>query len=107
MLRTRKTDDEINQGPWDITMGNPKDKKNLVSVGIGYAYPSSPRAGYFGVEKYGCWFVYFNPDKVAHTGPFKTSLDAQKWINKNHPELKKDRWCMSHTHPSFDNTENQ
>lgn len=61
-----------------------KPSPDLVSKAIAYAYPTSPRADYFSSD--GCWFVEFNGG-VAHSGPFASIEEAEKWCDTVHAEV--------------------
>lgn len=61
--------------------------KDVYEKSIGYAYPTSPRADYFNAGKTGCYFVSFNKDN-AHTGPFETLEEAEKWCDERYPNVK-------------------
>jgi hypothetical protein len=64
----------------------PKSAKDISRKEIAYAYPSSPRAEYFGAGKTGCWFVQFNGGN-AHSGPFESMDAAEKWADERFPTV--------------------
>ena len=70
----------------------PKNK-DLHSKRIGYCYPTSPRASYFGAEGIGCYFLTFNGDN-AHTGPFASLKDAEEFADSSYPNVKYDYWSL-------------
>lgn len=61
-------------------------EKYVTEKSIGYCYPTSPRANYFGAPE-GGYFVDFNGGN-AHTGIFSTLEEAEKYCEDRYPKAR-------------------